>query len=70
MEEIKVIDKCSFCGETKEVIPMKDSQKLICADCLIEYQDRVEGYFLPATNNRNEKDNRLCQLNVAVAIAL
>jgi hypothetical protein len=70
MEDIKVIDKCSFCGETKEVIPMKDGQKLICAECLIDLQDRLEGYFLPATNRENIKDNRLCQTNAAVAIAL
>lgn len=67
MEEIKVISKCNFCGETKEVIPFKKSDKLICAECLIDLHDRIEGHFLPATNRENVKDNLSC-LNAAVAI--
>ena len=67
MEEIKVISRCNFCGETKEVIPFKKSDKLICAECLIDLHDRIEGHFLPATNRENVKDNLSC-LNAAVAI--
>jgi hypothetical protein len=62
MEEIKVIGKCNWCGEIKEVVPMKDSQKMICAECLIDLWDRLEGHFLPATKqNEIAKDNRSCQ---------
>jgi hypothetical protein len=68
MEEMKLISKCNFCGETKEVIPFKKSDKLICADCLIDLHDRIEGHFLPATKNDNVKDNRPCQLNAIAVI--
>ena len=66
MEELKTISTCNFCGEKKEVIPFKKSDRMICADCLIDLHDRIEGHFLPGTNNTNLKENRSCQ-NVAVA---
>ena len=66
MEEIKVIGLCNYCGEKKEVIPTEDN-RMICAECLIEYHDRIDGHFLPGTNRENVKDNRLCQQPVFAA---
>jgi hypothetical protein len=63
MEEIKVIALCNYCGDIKEVIPLKDTQKMICAECLIDLHDRLEGYFLPASKHTNDnvKENLPCQ---------
>ena len=68
MEEIKVIGLCNYCGEKKEVIPTEDN-RMICAECLIEYHDRIDGHFLPGTKHINVKEILSCQ-DVAVASGL
>jgi hypothetical protein len=64
MEENKLIAKCDYCGFTKEVVPIKDSEKKICADCAIELWDRRQGHFLPVANyqkSKNVKEILSCQ---------
>ncbi|MDD5006686.1 MAG: hypothetical protein PHS33_09335 [Candidatus Omnitrophica bacterium] len=71
MEDVKIIAECSFCGIEKEVIPMIDSNKKICADCLIDLQDRLEWHYVPTpTNNNNVKEKMSCLLLVPVVIGL
>ena len=69
MEEKKIIDKCTYgCGKTREVIPCGNG-KMICAECLIELNDRIEGHYLPKPNMTNAKENPICH-HALVATAL
>jgi hypothetical protein len=62
MEDLRIIEKCDFCGHTKEVVKL-ESGKHICADCIFELQELPNSTF-------NAKDLMQCQTHALAATAL